>query len=1643
MRIEGSNETNAADCFEVTLTPGKLTITPKQVDNPTIVLEPSEYFYHAGDGTIYEPEVTVKDGDTVIPDTEYTITYSNNTGVGTATVTITDKDGGNYTVSGSATFLIKEVTYTGPVWNWTGLTAATATFTGSDGSTKSENAEITNEVTTEATCTAPGVRTYKATATFNGTTYTDTKTEAIAALGHDYNAVVTAPTCTEQGYTTHTCSRCNDSYVDTYVEALGHSWGEWTQTTAPTCTEAGVETRTCSRCDVTETRPVAALGHDFGEWTQTTAPTCTAAGEETRSCSRCDATETRPVPATGHNMTEHPAVAATCETAGNSAYWSCDQCNKYFSDAEGNTEIEADSWVIDALNHAWPAADAQEGIAWAWTGNDTDGYTAATLTLTCTRDNSHTHTETVTVTGAAGEGNDLGYTVYTATVSFDNKTYTDTTRTPITYTITYNLDNGALAEGATNPTSYTVESDEITLNNPTKEGYTFAGWTGTELNEATMEVTIVAGSTGNREYTATWNPVVTFNANFVPEGSTEAATAEQVWTADTTNLTSLADLNALNNNANAFTREGYTFTGWNTAEDGSGTEYADEAEVTITAPMTLYAQWDPEQVVAVTLNVYGGTLVTTGDGAYSALTLEPDQNTEPNTYTGTFAPGTEYALPTAAQITKTGYAFGGWYTDEQCTDGNEATAILATASEAQTFWAKWTQLNTFTHSDNFSNTKYIYRVGNSNTVTLGAIFKLETSRNVIAASAPDPNNVIITVTPDSGSNVGSNPAYTKDTSDWKQSTLKFTGTGPITITIKDGENGIPYTMDLEIVAAQNVTAYSGLSGSTNYVLLNDIEMSSNGTWALSNGTLYGNGFTFDVTAGKYGNGSNGYESTNYVIALSNAKLDNVKIIGAVYPDFGATRTDDYNFPCVLVNGGNCTIANSYISNCASPVRVRGGANLTFENTRIKGGSFCNLDIRSGAHITINGLTTVNQLDMNDGNLIGLGIVVWYEGANGSESITIVNNSLTQYNMLAQNQKSYAVSTANSAYNTMFSIDSKFIYNDGTTKWVNAGILSLESTVGSSNITTPSGYEWANVSMLSKSGHLCTSLAAAAQTGPNYESDSQYAIEPTTSFEYPTAAGKKNYHAKTQGDPDFCYWDSTQGIILIGFAEGGSKAFDPNILTVTKNGHAITPTVSVDGGAYQAVSSNITINTEGNHTLTYQYVDPYNYRYDNNRNPVGSYSVTYTKTINISVTVAIATINPATFDFNGKGYKTETANNVTYVMPNVSATTTNSIGSKSIGGKTIYYPIVFPYYSTSETGGLTQVSTSNEPYTMGNMYLWCQIFSGVVTITDYDENGNTITYGSSNTNMADGKLTNADPSGLTSILTWSSASQPNVNPQTNSGKLYYRTTNASSNARSQGIQVMQYQYVDNAGNTYRYYVGYYFPKKDKGSCLLPGTTITLANGTQKPVEQLTGSERLLVWNLETGSYDSAEIFCIDHKDLPEQEYTVDKIMFSDGTFVEIVGEQGFFDLDLAKYVYIDHNNYTQYLGHSFVKLGTGDSFDSVTLTGVETYTKVTKIYSPVTYQHFVQYANGMLTMPGEISGYFNYFEVDTDTLKYNEEKKAQDIETYGLVSYEEYGLIPEYTFNAFNTQYVKIALGKGLLDWEENLARIEHYMQFIH
>ena len=94
---------------------------------------------------------------------------------------------------------------------------------------------------------------------------------------------------------------------------------------------------------------------------------------------------------------------------------------------------------------------------------------------------------------------------YTAgtSVTVDSSRNFNATWNVVTYTIKYNLNGGTVS--ATNPTSYKVTDADITLNNPTKQGYTFTGWTGTGLSEASNAVTIKSGSYGNREYTANYS----------------------------------------------------------------------------------------------------------------------------------------------------------------------------------------------------------------------------------------------------------------------------------------------------------------------------------------------------------------------------------------------------------------------------------------------------------------------------------------------------------------------------------------------------------------------------------------------------------------------------------------------------------------------------------------------------------------------------------------------------------------------------------------------------------------------------------------------------------------------------------------------------------------------------------------------------------------------------------------------------------------------------------------------------------------------------------------------------------------------------------------------------------------------------------
>lgn len=241
-------------------------------------------------------------------------------------------------------------------------------------------------------------------------------------------------------------------------------------------------------------------------------------------------------------------------------------------------------------------------------------------------------------------------------------------------------------------------------------------------------------------------------------------------------------------------------------------------------------------------------------------------------------------------------------------------------------------------------------------------------------------------------------------------------------------------------------------------------------------------------------------------------------------------------------------------------------------------------------------------------------------------------------------------------------------------------------------------------------------------------------------------------------------------------------------------------------------------------------------------------------------------------------------------------------------------------------------------------------------------------------------------------------------------------------------------------------GRLYAKWTESSCVAVGTMITLADGTQKAVEQLTGEEMLLVWNMYTGQFDSAPILFID-KD-SSGTYKVITLEFSDGTTVDVIDEHAFWDFDLNRYVFL-REDAAQYIGHSFNKQTVGDdgemTYVAVELIGVVTEERYTSAYSPVTYGHLCYYVNGMLSMPGATEGLIDIFEVDEETMKYDAEAMAEDIAEYGLFTYEEFAEIydvPEIMFDAFNGQYLKVAIGKGLID-EESLARLaERYGAFF-
>ncbi|MCD8344941.1 MAG: hypothetical protein LUC38_03160 [Oscillospiraceae bacterium] len=113
----------------------------------------------------------------------------------------------------------------------------------------------------------------------NATTEISLSNTIIKATGHSYESVVTDPTCTEGGYTTHTCTVCGDTYTDSETAALGHSY-ESEVTTEPTYFKAGLRTYTCTVCGDSYTEEIETLLNAIEEVVNLIASVCSLVATE-------------------------------------------------------------------------------------------------------------------------------------------------------------------------------------------------------------------------------------------------------------------------------------------------------------------------------------------------------------------------------------------------------------------------------------------------------------------------------------------------------------------------------------------------------------------------------------------------------------------------------------------------------------------------------------------------------------------------------------------------------------------------------------------------------------------------------------------------------------------------------------------------------------------------------------------------------------------------------------------------------------------------------------------------------------------------------------------------------------------------------------------------------------------------------------------------------------------------------------------------------------------------------------------------------------------------------------------------------------------------------------------------------------------
>lgn len=929
---------------------------------------------------------------------------------------------------------------------------------------------------------------------------------------------------------------------------------------------------------------------------------------------------------------------------------------------------------------------------------------------------------------------------------------------------------------------------------------------------------------------------------------------------------------------------------------------------------------------------------------------------------------------------------------------------------------------------------FLYRVGNKNSIAIGSLFE------AISESISVSGVWVAIEKLDEDMNVSG--TFTQSTTgNWEDGTIKFEGTGVVTITIQDYNYCTPTKLTVEVVDAMNATTATNATAN-NVVLLNDIS----GTFTVSNNcTVYGNDFTVTLPSNtyqsKYSSGYVGY------ITMSGGNLDNVRVEGPVYPQMNIFRdqardTSDetkanYFYNSILINSGNCTISNSYISGSRSAICIRGGNNVVIEDSTIYGGAVANIHIASASMVTLRDLTTI-QIDATDSygqNKTVHGMGVYVEA--GSTQLNI-EGTLNQYNWINETQWNAMVGTYKNQFPKFFTDTEYEAYqhNYNGTTYVNLALIFAcdwdVDVFNTDNHTNQNEYlRKSGITLLGYTG----GIYATANKGDLTEELVNYTLD-HISFGYKPIApvfdfdNTVNYDADDESDSadTYCVYDEDAGVLKIGIKET-TKTLNLNGVQISKAGTVLTHTAYLNGNKIDGTT--VTIDKENGTTQYLRFVAASNDAgYDASGNPIVG-SITYEWIVKIELAV-LAYANPewtmsdlsnGTYQINAKD------GNCIWVEYGSMFDKNYGEALPIFGGITVkYYDATgehtVDFSSIANTTGLTADGTTANVMTYTDPTTGCKleikyssgwkgnspnylvnVYNNTVYV--YPKDLSNSSYVRDNKQTFDAKFTYTfiDPNGQstdTITVNWYDATTYN------------------------DITSVQWKTFDSTNG------------KDNTTCVTPDTLVTLADGSKKQIQHITFGEKVKVWNFETGEYVIVPVSLIQAHSTGNMN--VLRLRFEDGTAIKILGEHGLFDATQNTFVFIDECDVQEYLGHDFVKQD-GASYKTVKLVDYEVYEEYTTAYTILSMTHYNVLLEDMLTVtPAHVGdNFFNPFEIFTG-MKYDKEAMQTDIETYGLFTYEEFShVLTEEQFNALNIAQFKVSVGKGLVTYDGLVYLIKNFV----